>query len=195
MKTAIYGRVSTSEQNIESQLVTVRDYCRKNTLEVIGEYTDVGFSGAKYSRPQLDLMLKDMRENKFEAVVVFKLDRLGRSLKHLLDLLSEFKNKKVRLITVADNLDTANDSPMARFFWQLVGMFGEFEREIIRERVLSGLQRAKSEGKKLGRQPGSKDKQKRSVSGYYLRYAGKSKEERSLGPRNTGDLNGVNAER
>lgn len=180
---AIYARVSTLNQNPQTQLVPLREHAKRNELEVFKEYIDEGVSGSKSSRPHLDLMLKDMREGKFEAIFIYKLDRLGRSLKHLIDLIGEFKNRKVRLISVSDNLDTANDGPMSTAFWQLLGVFAEFERELIRERVKSGLDRARAEGKILGRRKGSKDKRKRSVSGYQLRYAGKTKEERKLGAR------------
>jgi DNA invertase Pin-like site-specific DNA recombinase len=180
MKIGIYARVSTQMQNVSTQLVPLREFAARNGFEVFNEYVDEGVSGTKDSRPRLDSMLKDMREGEIEAVVIYKLDRLGRSLKHLIDLIGEFKNKKVRLISISDNLDTVNDNPMSRAFWQLLGVFAEFERELIRERVKAGLERAKSEGKTLGRKKGSKDKRKRSVSGYHLRYAGTSKEERKF---------------
>jgi putative DNA-invertase from lambdoid prophage Rac len=183
MKAAIYARVSTKEQSVESQLLPVRDYCLRNNFSVHTEYKDEGVSGAKDSRPELDRMLRDMRKGEFEAVMVYKLDRLGRSLSHLLVLLSEFRNRKIRLISVSDNLDTVNDNPMSRAFWQLLGVFAEFERELIKERVQAGLERAKKEGKVLGRPKGVKDSRKRSVSGYVLRYAGKTKAQRRLGLR------------
>lgn len=182
-RTVIYGRVSTKEQSVESQLVVVRGYAKVNLMKIDQEYIDVGVSGAKDSRPQQDLMLKSMREGSINTILLYKLDRLGRSLNHLINLLSEFRNKKVRLISVSDNLDTNNDNPMSRAFWQLLGVFAEFERELIRERVRAGLERVKKEGVKLGRPKGSKDKRKRSVSGYISKYAGTTKEQRKLGPR------------
>lgn len=179
----LYGRVSTFGQNIEGQIFSCREFCSKNGFDIAGEYFDVGISGVKNSRPKLDRMMKDMRKNKFRVIIVMKLDRLGRSLKHLLDLLQEFRNRKVRLISIMDGIDTAIDSPMSRAFWQLLGVFAELEREIIRERVIGGLERAKKHGKKLGRRKGSKDKRKRSVSGYHLRYAGQKKEKRKINRR------------
>jgi DNA invertase Pin-like site-specific DNA recombinase len=173
MKTALYGRISTKDQNVETQKLVMKEYCLKNNFETIGEYIDEGISGAQGSRPQLDLMLADMRQGKFDVILTYKLDRLGRSLKNLIDLLCEFKNRRVRLISIMDNLDTANDNPMTKAFWQLLGVFAELEREIIRSRVMSGLERAKAEGKILGRKFGSKDKKQRRKSGYYLRYVGK----------------------
>lgn len=184
VNTVIYGRTSTSDQNIESQLLSVREFCMRNNFQIIAEFKDQGESGAKFSRPQLNLMLdRYMRTGKIDVLVIYKLDRLGRSLSHLLDLLAEFKNRKVRLISVSDNLDTSNDNPMSRAFWQLLGVFAEFERELIRERIHSGLSRAKAEGKHLGRPQGSKDKTQRSRSGYHQRCAGTSVKERKLGPR------------
>jgi DNA invertase Pin-like site-specific DNA recombinase len=183
-KVAIYGRISTKDQNIESQLLVDRDFCARNGFEITAEFKDEGESGAKSSRPQLNLMMDGyVRTGRVNTVVIFKLDRLGRSLSHLLDLLAEFKNRKIRLISVSDNLDTFNDNPMSRAFWQLLGVFAEFERAIITERIHSGLSRAKAEGKRLGRPRGSKDKMQRSRSGYHRRYAGKSAKERKLGPR------------
>lgn len=175
MKIAIYARISTSFQNIETQLNPIRDYCNRNGLEVVTEYLEEGISGTKATRPQLDRLLQDMRDRRFDGIVVYKLDRLGRSLKHLLDLLSEFKNKGIRLVSVVDGIDTANDSPMNRAFWQMLGVFAELEREIIVSRVNDGLRNAEKNGVVLGRRKGSKDKKRRRKSGYLLRYAGKEK--------------------
>ena len=179
---ALYGRVSTQGQNIETQLREARDYCQRNGIVEYKTYADVA-SGATSSRPQLDAMLTDLRAGRIKTIVVYKLDRLGRSLTNLLDLLAEFRNRKIRLISISDGLDTSNDNPMNRAFFRLLGVFGELEREIIRERVMSGLERAKAAGKKLGRPAGSKDKSSRSVSGYHLRYAGRNKNQRRLGRR------------
>ena len=161
----------------------IRDHCKKNDFEINEEHCDIGVSGSKGSRPGLDNMMERVRRGQVDTVVCYKLDRLGRSLKHLLDLLSEFKNKKVRLISVMDGLDTSNDSPMNRAFWQLLGIFAELEREMIRARVKDGLDRAKREGRFAGRPKGSKDKRKRSSSGYHLRYAGIDRGSRRLGKR------------
>ena len=184
MKLAIYGRISTKDQNVEAQLLPVRDYCSRNGFEVFKEYIDEGISGAKASRPQLDLMLQDMRDRKFDGICLYKIDRLGRSLKHLLDLLCEFRNRKIRLISVVDSIDTENDSPMTRAFLQMLGVFAELEREIIVLRVNDGIavrqKQLKKDGafiaksgkecKKLGRPTGSRDKKRRRKSGYLLRY-------------------------
>ena len=179
---ALYSRVSTQGQNIETQLRELREYCARSNIGQYKIYADVA-SGATSSRPQLDVMLTDIRAGQIKTIIVYKLDRLGRSLTNLLDLLAEFRNRKIRLISISDGLDTQTDNPMARAFWRLLGVFAELEREIIRERVMSGLERAKAAGKRLGRPAGSKDKGHRSVSGYHLRYAGRSKDQRKLGRR------------
>jgi DNA invertase Pin-like site-specific DNA recombinase len=132
---------------------------------------DEGESGSKSSRPELNNLLNDMRERKFDTVVCYKLDRLGRSLSNLLNLLQEFKNRGIRLISVVDGLDTNNDNPMSRAFWQLLGVFAELERGITVSRVNDGLYRAKMNGKKLGRPTGAKDKKRRRLSGYHVRWA------------------------
>lgn len=182
-KVAIYMRVSTKEQDIGSQRVAIDDYCSRNQLEVLESYADLGVSGTKDSRPELDRLLDDMRQRKFDVIVCFKLDRLARSLKNLINLLGEFKNKGIRLISVSDNLDTANDSPMNKAFWQLLGVFSELEREIIVERVRAGLDRVRKEGRRLGRPKGSRDRRQRAVAGYCLRYLNKDRDSRKLGPR------------
>jgi len=183
IKVAIYLRVSTKEQTVTTQKQPVMDYCKHHKLQIYREYSDEGISGTKTSRPMFDLMLQDMRSGKFNMIVVYRLDRLGRSLRHMLDLLAELRNKKIQLVSVTDGLNTGDDSPMSRAFWQLLGVFAELEREIIVERVKAGLDRARREGVLLGRRRGSVDKIKRSTSGYHLRYAGKTKAERRLGPR------------
>jgi len=183
-KIAVYLRVSTKDQTINTQKLPILDYCKHHNLQIYREYSDEGISGSIKSRPMLDLLLKDMREGKFSTIIVYRLDRLGRSLGHLLQIFEELRNRKIQLVSIADNINTADDSPTARAFWSLLGVFSQLEREIIVERVKAGLDRARREGKQLGRRIGSKDKnKKRSVSGYLLRYAGKSKEERRLGPR------------
>lgn len=170
MKAAIYTRVSTSDQNNENQLIELRKFCQNNNYEIAAEYSDT-ISGTKSSRPELDKMLQAMRERKFEAVIVWKFDRLGRSTSHLLQVLEELKNKGVRLIATSQNIDT--ETAMGKFFFTILSGFAEMEREMIVERINLGLQRAKAQGKVLGRREGSKDKGRRRKSGYLLRWANK----------------------
>jgi len=173
MKVAIYLRVSTQDQTSLNQELELKEYCQRNNYEIYQVYRDEGVSGVKTSRPQLDLMLRDMRNKMFEAIIVWKFDRLGRSTAHLLQVLEELKNKNVRLIATSQSIDT--DTPMGKFFFVILSGFAEMEREIIRERILLGLQRRKTQGKPLGRPKGSKDSKRRKKSGYNLRWANKIK--------------------
>ncbi len=172
-RVALYLRVSTKDQTTLNQEIDLKKYCEVNNLEVKIIYRDEGISGAKTSRPQLDEMLQAMRKREFDGIIVWKLDRLGRSTQHLLQILEELKNKDVRLIVTDMGLDTF--TPQGKFFFTIIGAVAEIERELIRERVNSGLARAKSQGKKLGRKKGSKDKTKRSRKGYFDRWATEKK--------------------
>jgi len=182
-QTAVYLRVSTKEQNVSTQRQPITDYCKRNNLQIYKEYSDEGISGSTTSRPMLNSMLQDVRTGKINTIICYRLDRLGRSLSHLLQIFEELRNKKIQLISISDNINTADDSPTARAFWSLLGVFSQLEREIIVERVNAGLARARREGIQLGRRKGSTDKGQRSKSGYQLRYAGTTKEQRKLGPR------------
>lgn len=165
MKVAIYTRVSTQDQTNENQLIELREYCQRNNYEIAGEYSDT-ISGTKSSRPELDKMLQTMRSKSFEAVIVYKFDRLGRSTIHLLQVLEEMRSKGIRLIATSQNIDTS--TPTGKLFFTIFSGIAELEREMIIERTMLGLKRAKSQGKKLGRPSGSKDKGRRRTSGYNL---------------------------
>jgi DNA invertase Pin-like site-specific DNA recombinase len=110
-----------------------------------------------------------MRNKCFDCIIVWKFDRLGRSTQHLLQVLEELQNKKVRLIATSQNIDTSN--PMGKFFFTILSGFAEMEREMIRERIKLGLERRKQQGKSLGRPVGAKDRGYRKKGGYYLRYS------------------------
>jgi DNA invertase Pin-like site-specific DNA recombinase len=168
MKSALYLRVSTQDQTTLNQEIELKKYCEINNLDIFRIYKDEGISGSKTSRPQLDLMLQDMRNKSFDVIVVWKFDRLGRSTAHLLQVLEEMKNKGVRLIATSQNIDT--ETPMGKFFFTILSGFAEMEREMIRERILLGLSRRKKQGKQLGRPVGSKDKGRRRTSGYVNRW-------------------------
>ena len=173
MKAVIYLRVSTRDkQDIQTQRKVCLDYCEREGIEVLKEYADVGVSGSKESRPQFDLMLRDMRNKMFDTIIVHKLDRIGRSISHLLKLFEEFKKKKISFISVTQSINTT--TPEGRMFLHMLMVLAEFERELIKDRVLAGLSRARSEGKKLGRPFGAKDKKRRRKSGYYQRWTKKS---------------------
>ena len=168
LKAGLYLRVSTADQTNLNQELELKKYCVNNNIEIYKVYQDEGVSGSKTSRPQLDLMLQDMRNGLFDCVIVWKFDRLGRSTAHLLQVLEELKNKNVRLIATTQNIDTA--TPMGKFFFVILSGFAEMERELIRERIKSGLARRRKQGKLMGRPKGSKDKGYRKKGGYYARY-------------------------
>lgn len=169
MTVAIYVRVSTTDQTTLNQQIELVGYCERNGLEVYRIYKDEGVSGIKTSRIGLDLMLTDLRCNKFDTVLVWKLDRLGRSVQHLLQILQEFRKNNVRLISANNNIDTSTAQGI--FFFTVVSAFAELERDIITERIRLGMDRKIKEGFKFGRPKGSKDKQSRRKVGYWLRYA------------------------
>jgi len=171
MKAGLYMRVSTADQTTLNQELELKRYCEINNIEIYNLYKDEGVSGAKTSRPQLDLLLQDMRNKCFDSVIVWKFDRLGRSTAHLLQVLEELKNKGIRLIATSQNIDTS--TPMGKFFFVILSGFAEMERELIRERIKLGLERRRKQGKTMGRPKGSKDKGYRKKGGYYLRYSNK----------------------
>lgn len=151
IRCALYARVSTTDQNCEMQLRELHEYCGRRGLEVHGEYVDTGWSGAKASRPQLDRLMKDARQRRFDAVVVWKLDRWGRSVLQSIHTVQELASIGIRFLAVTQNIDTGDENPMARFLLNIFASFAEFEREMIRERVACGLKSAKAKGKRLGR--------------------------------------------
>ena len=156
MKVALYCRVSTEEQTTEHQERILRKYCEAHGHEVYKIYSDV-ISGTTQSRPAFNTMLEDMRKFKFNAIAVVKLDRLGRSLKHLLTLIDEFKNKGVHFISVDQNLDTSSSTGM--LILQVIGAIAEFERNLISERTKAALAYNQKVGKR------GKDKKPRQKRG------------------------------
>ncbi len=148
MRAAIYARVSTVDQTAENQLLEVRQYVAARGWTAV-EYVDRGVSGAKDRRPALDDLLRDARRRRFDVVVCWRLDRLGRNLKHLITLLDELQALGVAFVSLAEGIDAT--TPAGRLQMHLLGAIAEFERDRIRERVLAGLQRARSQGRKLGR--------------------------------------------
>jgi DNA invertase Pin-like site-specific DNA recombinase len=166
MKVALYLRVSTKDQTTLNQELKLQEYCQREGHEIFAIYRDNGVSGSKVSRPALDKMLQDMRQKKFEGVITWKYDRLGRSVLHCLQVLEEMKNKGVRFIATSQNIDSG--TAIGKFFLVNLLAVGEMERELIRERVNLGLDRARTQGKALGRPKGSKDKGRRPVSGYHI---------------------------
>ncbi len=151
MKVALYTRVSTSGkgQDTEVQARELREYATRRGWDVVQEYTDNGVSGAKENRPALDRLMLDARRRKFDGVLCWKLDRIGRSLKHLVNLLAELEALGVALVSFSDNLDLT--TPQGRLMFQIIGAMAEFERSLTVERVRAGLAHARAKGKRLGR--------------------------------------------
>src|SRR5260370_18140167 len=130
MNCAIYARVSTTDQTCEMQLRELREYVARRGWEVAGEYVDTGWSGAKASRPEINRLKQDARERRFECVLVWKLDRWGRSVADSLAGIQELKSLGIRWIAVTQNLDTDESNPMARFMLHIMAAFPPPEREI-----------------------------------------------------------------
>ena len=147
---AVYIRVSTEGQRTDSQEHELKRYCRQRGWKDLAVYTDK-LSGAKTSRPQLDQMMQDMRAGKIERLIVYKLDRLGRSLTHLALILDEMNRLKIPLIASSQGIDTSADSPAGRLQLGVLMAVAEFERGIIKERVNAGLAAARQRGVQLGR--------------------------------------------
>ena len=149
-RVALYARVSTSngQQDPEMQLRELREYAKHRGLIIIGEYVD-RMSGSKDSRPALNQLMTDASRRKFDAVLVWKLDRFGRSLRHLVNAIAELEALGVAFISFRDNLDLS--TPSGRLMFHVVSAMAEFERALIQERVKAGLRNAQAKGKKLGR--------------------------------------------
>ncbi len=124
-------------------------YCEYSTHEVYKTYKDIAESGKKESRPAFDEMLIDMRKGKFKGVVVYKLDRMGRSLPHLISLFEEFTKRNIEFISVTQNIDSS--TPEGKMFMRIMMIMSEYERELTVNRVNDGIARARREGKTLGR--------------------------------------------
>ena len=148
MRAAVYARVSTLEQEPENQLRELRRFVEARGWEAT-EFVDRGVSGTKESRPALDAMLRDVRRRRFDSVVCWRLDRLGRNLRHLVLLLDELNGLDVGFTTLGEGIDTT--TPVGRLTVGLLSAVASFERERIVERVKAGLARAKAQGKRLGR--------------------------------------------
>jgi len=146
---ALYLRVSTGGQTCENQELELRSAAERHGWQVAGVFTDEGISGANERRPALDRLLQGVARRDFDIVAAWSVDRLGRSLQHLLGVLGELKAKGVDLYLHQQGLDTS--TPAGKALFQMLGVFAEFERAIIVERVHAGLRRARVQGKRLGR--------------------------------------------
>jgi len=148
MSIALYARVSTLDQHPEIQLHALRQYAAARGVEA-EEYVDTGVSGAKDRRPALDRLLADARRRRVSAVVVAKLDRLARSVRHLTTLAAELAALGVDLVVLDQSIDTG--TPSGRLLFHVLGSIAEFERDLIRERTAAGMRAARRRGKRIGR--------------------------------------------
>jgi DNA invertase Pin-like site-specific DNA recombinase len=150
MRAAIYARVSTHNgQDPSVQTRELREYCQRRGWQITGEYVDAGVSGAKERRPQLDALLAACRKRLVDAVVVYRYDRFARSLRQLVNALEEFRSLGIEFISLHEGVDTS--TPNGRLVFGIFASIAEFERELIRDRVKSGIAAARSKGKRLGR--------------------------------------------
>lgn len=151
MRCAIYARVSTTDQNCEMQLRELREYIANRGWQSGGEYIDSGFSGAKASRPALDRLMGDAARHRFDAIAVYKIDRAGRSVLHLSQLLATLESYGIRFVAISQGIDTDKSNPTSKLLTGILSCVAEFERELLRERTLSGIRAAQAAGKHVGR--------------------------------------------
>jgi DNA invertase Pin-like site-specific DNA recombinase len=140
MKLAIYARVSTNMQSPELQLADLRAYAVARGFAVYREYVDLGVSGSKSSRPELDAMMNDAKKRKFDMVLVWRFDRFARSTRHLITALEDFRSLGIAFVSYQENLDTS--SPMGNAIFTIIAAVAQLERDMIRERVTAGVRRA-----------------------------------------------------
>jgi DNA invertase Pin-like site-specific DNA recombinase len=149
-RVALYARVSTlNNQDPEMQLSELREYEVRRGWHVVEGYVDQGVSGSRESRPALTRLMTDACRRKFDAILVWKIDRFGRSLKHLVNALAELSALGVAFVSLRDNLDLS--TPSGRLMFQIIGAMAEFERALIQERVRAGIRNAKTKGIRVGR--------------------------------------------
>jgi DNA invertase Pin-like site-specific DNA recombinase len=150
-RAALYIRVSTLDQHPETQLHDLRQFASQRGLQIVREYTDHGFSGTKARRPALDELMEDARRHRFDVLVVWSIDRLARSTKHLLQTLDELNGRGIQFLSQREAIDT--EGPLGRAIIVIVSAMAELERCIMIERVRAGMRRAKIEGRRIGRAP------------------------------------------
>jgi DNA invertase Pin-like site-specific DNA recombinase len=151
MKVAIYARVSTNngQQDPSMQVHEMREYCERRGWQITTEYIDLGVSGTKEKRPQLDKLFSHAHRHQFDAVVVWKLDRLSRSVSHLLRALENFRALNIEFVSLSEQMDTS--TPAGKMIFTVLGAVAELERSLIVERVKVGLRNARAKGRTLGR--------------------------------------------
>jgi len=150
VKCALYARVSTRKgQDPKMQIKELREYCHRRGWKIAGEFIDSGVSGAIDTRPALDRLMRDCRLRLVDAVIVYRYDRFARSVRHLVNALCEFDSPGIRFVSLHEGVDTS--TPNGRLIFGIFASIAEFERELMRERIRSGLASARAQGKTLGR--------------------------------------------
>src|SRR5580658_1492431 len=151
MRAALHARVSISNhgQDPKVQLQEIAEYWERRGWKVVGEYADVGISGTKEKRPELDRLLADAHRRKFDSIVVWKFDRFARSVSHLLRALENFQALNIEFVSLTEGVDTS--TPAGKMVFTVLGAVAELERSLICERVRAGLRNARAKGKMLGR--------------------------------------------
>ena len=150
-RAALYLRVSTLDQNPQTQVHDLRQMARQRGLEIVQEYTDHGISGTRTRRPALDQMMADARHGRFDVVLVWACDRLARSVRHFLESLDELNRLGVEFTSFRENIDTGG--PLGCAVVVIISAIAELERSLIVERVRAGMRRARLEGRRIGRAP------------------------------------------
>lgn len=151
MRTALYARVSTTDQNCEQQLSAIREYVTLRGWTIAGEYIDHGVSGTRDSRPELNKLMTLAKKRQIDAIACWKLDRWGRSVQHLVNSIRELSDLGVRFVAVTQGIDIDKSNPMAKLLMHMLAAFAEFERDLIVERTHAGLDRARKQGRIGGR--------------------------------------------
>ena len=151
IRAAIYARVSTANNGQDPKMQTreLQEYCKRRGWTVAGEYVDLGISGTKEKRPELDRLVTDAHRRHFDAVVVWKFDRFARSVSHLLRALDTFNSLDIAFVSLSEQIDTT--TPTGKMVFTVLGAVAELERSLIVERVKAGLRNARAKGKRLGR--------------------------------------------
>jgi DNA invertase Pin-like site-specific DNA recombinase len=153
----IYGRVSTNNQSVSNQLHDLKEVCERNGWTIVDEYIDEGISGThgRDKRPEFDRLLKDVNRKRFDGILVWDISRLGRSLQHLVSFLNDVISKDIDLYIHKQGIDTSTST--GKMMFGFISVMSEYERTLISERVKSGLETAKRNGKKLGRKTNVND--------------------------------------
>jgi DNA invertase Pin-like site-specific DNA recombinase len=150
-RAALYVRVSTNDQNCDTQLLDLRQLAEQRGLTILEEFIDHGISGVRAKRPGLDRLLADARRGKFDVLLVWSFDRMARSVRHLIEVLDELSKLNIEFISFREAIDTTG--ALGRALIVIIGAIAELERNLIIERVRAGMRRAKLEGRQLGRKP------------------------------------------